>query len=360
MEQMQAMSSSSQKWASVMARDMKADGEFVYAVKSTGIFCRPSCPSRRPRRDQVEFFATPQKAAQAGYRACRRCTPSQPNEQLRKMQAACRYLEENLDTAVTLNEIAESAGMSPFHFQRLFKKIVGISPREYQQSRRAARFRKALRTEQRITDAIYEAGYGSSSRVYEHSSTTLGMTPSAFRRKGEGVVIRFTVVPTELGKLLIATTPRGICSVRFGESDAALITELKSEFAAASISRDDAGLKTEAAKVRQLLGSQQVPVSLDLDIRGTAFQQMVWNALRRIPRGETRSYTEVAASIGRPKSVRAVANACASNPVAVVVPCHRVVQKSGRLAGYRWGVERKQALLRAEQSDQQQSRPAKM
>lgn len=360
MEQMEIMSSSSEKWASVMARDINADGEFVYAVKSTGIFCRPSCPSRRPRRDQVEFFANPRKAEQAGYRPCRRCTPSQPNEQVRKVQAACRYLEENLDTAVTLNDVADRAGMSPFHFQRLFKKIVGISPREYQQSRRAAQFRSALRTEQRITDAIYEAGYGSSSRVYEHSSTMLGMTPSAFRRRGEGVVIRFTVITTELGKLLMATTPRGICSVRFGESDAALITELKCEFGAADISRDDAGLKAEAAKVRQLLGSQHVPASLDLDIRGTAFQQMVWNALRSIPRGETRTYTEIAASIGRPKSVRAVANACASNPVAVLVPCHRVVQKSGSLSGYRWGVQRKAALLRGEQSGRPPARSAKM
>jgi AraC family transcriptional regulator of adaptative response/methylated-DNA-[protein]-cysteine methyltransferase len=353
---MQLMSSRKQKWESVLARDAKADGEFVYAVKSTGIFCRPSCPSRRPRRELVEFFESPREAERAGYRACRRCTPLQQSSQLKKVEAACRFMDENLETAVTLTGIAAQVGMSPFHFQRVFKKVLGLSPREYQQSRRAEQFRSALRSEQRITDAIYEAGYSSSSRAYEHSAENLGMTPSAFRRKGEGVPIRFTVVNTGLGKLLVATTPRGICSVKFGDTEAALVTELKNEFGAATLNRDDEGLRTEAEELRQLVAAHKIPSGLAIDIRGTAFQRMVWKALRQIPRGETRSYAEVAASIGKPKSVRAVANACAANPVALLVPCHRVVQKSGSLAGYRWGVERKAALLRGEQAAGQDRR----
>jgi len=346
---MQLMASSNKRWESVLARDMSADGEFVYGVKSTGIFCRPSCPSRRPNRQQVEFFNSPSDAQKAGYRACRRCTPSERNPQLGKIEAACRYIDQNLETTLSLRAISAKVGMSPFYFQRIFKRTLGITPREYQKSKRAAQFRSALRTQPRVTDAIYEAGYSSSSRAYEQSAQELGMTPSDFRRKGEGIAIHFTVVSTELGKMLVASTPRGICSVRFGESEAALGKELKEEFAAATIKRDDDALEPVAARVAELLNASSLPSSFALDIQGTAFQQMVWNELRQIPRGETRSYAQLAASIGRPKAVRAVANACASNPVAVVVPCHRVVQKNGSLSGYRWGVERKAALLRKEQ-----------
>ena len=345
---MQLMISSNQKWTMVLARDMKADGRFVYAVKSTGIFCRPSCPSRRPRRNQVEFFDSPSDAQRAGYRACRRCTPAERNAQIAKVEAACRYIDENLDNTLRLVEIARHAGMSPFHFQRLFKRILGISPRQYQQSKRSEKFKKALHTQPRITDAIYEAGYSSSSRAYESGTARLGMTPSAFRRKGEGVQIGFTVVDTPLGKLLIAATPRGLCSVRFGGSETGLARELRQEFQAATVRRDDQALQPLAAHVKDLLGKGAGTREVPLDIRGTAFQLMVWNTLRQIPRGETRSYSEIARQIGKPKSVRAVANACGANPVAVVVPCHRVVQKNGSLAGYRWGVERKAALLTSE------------
>ncbi|HET9180706.1 MAG TPA: bifunctional DNA-binding transcriptional regulator/O6-methylguanine-DNA methyltransferase Ada [Candidatus Angelobacter sp.] len=339
-----------QRWALVLSRDSRADGHFVYAVRSTGIFCRPSCPSRRPRREQVEFFASPVAAQRAGYRACRRCMPLARNAQMTKIEAACRYIDQNVETMLKLDEIAASAGLSPFHFQRLFKRTLGISPRQYQQARRAGKFKQELHKQARITDAIYEAGYGSSSRAYENGGEQLGMTPTAFRRGGEGVKIRYTITLSELGKVLVATTPRGLCAVRFGNNEVELEKELRHEFSAAEIQRDEQALQSLAEKVRKLF-SQPIPAaSIPLDIQGTAFQQRVWNALRTIPHGETRSYAEIAKQIGKPKAIRAVANACASNPVAVVVPCHRVVAKSGGMAGYRWGVERKEALLRTERA----------
>jgi len=336
------------RWALVQARNLKADGMFVYAVKSTGIFCRPSCPSRRPQREQVEFFDSTEAAQRAGYRACRRCMPLERNSQLAKIEAACRYIDENVETTLSLEDISRQAGLSPFHFQRLFKRTLGISPRQYQQARRAGKFKKALLSEARITDAIYDAGYGSSSRAYETSNERLGMTPSEFRRNGQGVAIRYTTVVTELGRLLIATTDRGVCAVRFGDNDKMLDRDLRQEFSAAEIVRDDGALQSVAGEVKKLLAEPAGAGAIPLDIQGTAFQQRVWSALRRIPRGQTRSYSQIAENIGSPKAVRAVANACATNPVALVVPCHRVVHKSGSLSGYRWGVERKKALLQAE------------
>jgi len=344
----QTISNANEKWSLVLAKDAKADGRFVYAVKSTGVFCRPSCPSRRPKRENVEFFDLPVEAQRAGYRACRRCAPLERNQQLQKVEAACRYIDHNLDITLSLTAVSSHVSISPFYFQRLFKRTLGISPRQYQQARRAGKVRKALLSEGRVTDAIYEAGYSSSSRAYESIPAQLGMTPSAFRRKGEGVEIHWTVVSTELGKMLIATTPRGVCAVRFGESETALLRELKRDFHAAAIHRDDQALAPVASQVEQMLSGSVAPHNIPLDIQGTAFQQLVWDALRRIPPGETRSYAEVAKTIGRPKAVRAVANACASNPVALVVPCHRVVQKNGSLAGYRWGIKRKAVLLAKE------------
>ncbi len=345
---MQTITNPDQLWTLVLARDLNADGRFVYAVKSTGIFCRPSCPSRRPRREVVEFFNSPAQARDAGYRPCRRCTPTEGSPQMRRVEAACRYIDENLDASLNLAAVAQHVGASPFYFQRMFKRILGISPRQYQQARRAGKFKKALESEGRITDAIYEAGYGSSSRAYENVSAQLGMTPSAFRRNGQGATIRYFILSTDLGKLLVAATARGLCSVRFGESDAALVRELRREFFAAVIERDDRSLQPLAKEIRQLLRGVLDPTRIPLDIRGTAFQQLVWNALRRIPRGETRSYSEIAQAIGKPRAVRAVAGACARNPVALVVPCHRVVEKSGKPAGYRWGAKRQAALLQVE------------
>jgi AraC family transcriptional regulator of adaptative response/methylated-DNA-[protein]-cysteine methyltransferase len=348
MKKVNNSSGNDQRWTLVLARNLQADGKFVYAVKSTGIFCRPSCPSRRPRREQVEFFDSVQEAQRAGFRECRRCRPLKGNPQLEKIEAACRYIEANLDRPLSLEEISRHAGLSPFHFQRLFKRALGVSPRQYQQAHRAGKFRQALQTEPRITDAIYEAGYSSSSRAYENGSEFLGMTPTAFRRNGQGVSISYTIAQTELGRMLIATTPRGVCSVRFGDNERELESELRQEFSAAEIARDDSALRAAAAQVQKLLAEPLAAGAIPLDIRGTAFQQRVWRALREIPRGETRSYTEIARRIGKPTAVRAVANACASNPVAVVVPCHRVVQTNGSLAGYRWGVNRKAALLEKE------------
>ena len=342
-----------QLWTHVLARDFNADGQFVYAVKSTGIFCRPSCPSRRPRRELVEFFDSAAQASDAGYRPCRRCVPTARNPQRDKVEAACRYID-NLDARVSLPAVARHVGLSPFHFQRVFKKILGISPRQYQQARRAGKFKSALKNETRITDAIYEAGYGSSSRAYESIPAQLGMTPSTFRSNGRGAIIRYLIFNTHLGKILVAATARGLCSVRFGENDAALVGGLRREFGAAVIERDDRNLQPLADEIEQLLRGALDPSRIPLDIRGTAFQQLVWNSLRRIPRGETRSYSEIAQAIGKPRAVRAVAGACARNPVALVIPCHRVVEKSGKLAGYRWGPKRKAALLREEKS----SRPA--
>jgi AraC family transcriptional regulator of adaptative response/methylated-DNA-[protein]-cysteine methyltransferase len=344
---MQTISNSDPQWALVLARDFSADGRFVYAVKSTGIYCRPSCPSRRPRRELVEFFHSPAQAQDAGYRPCHRCTPTERNPQLRRVEKACRYIDENLDSATSLSAVARHVGASPFHFQRMFKKILGVSPRQYQQARRAGKFRSALQGQGSITDAIYEAGYSSSSRAYESVPAQLGMTPSAFRRQGKGAAIRYSILATDLGKLLIAATARGLCSVRFGATDATLARELRQEFGAAAIQRDDQTLRPFAARIQELLRGEPGASRIPLDIRGTAFQQLVWKALQRIPRGETRSYSEIAKVIGKPGAVRAVGAACAANPVAVVVPCHRVVQKNG-LGNYRWGAKRKTALLQSE------------
>jgi AraC family transcriptional regulator, regulatory protein of adaptative response / methylated-DNA-[protein]-cysteine methyltransferase len=347
---MQTLNNVNQKWMMVMARDAKADDVFVYAVKSTGVFCRPSCPSRRPRREVVEFFDSPTQARDAGYRDCRRCKPGTRSEQLAKVEDACRFIERNLDTPLSLGAVARHAGSSAFHFQRTFKSVLGVSPRQYQQARRAEKFKSALHNTPRITDAIYEAGYGSSSRAYEGIPAQMGMTPSAFRRNGEGTEIRYTILTMELGKLLVATTARGLCSVRFGENETALVRDLRHEFRAAGIRRDDEALRPLLAQIEDLRRGARHSPQIPLDIRGTAFQQLVWNALRQIPRGKTRSYSAVAKAIGKPKAVRAVANACAANPVAVVIPCHRVVEQGGGLGGYRWGVKRKAALLEDEKS----------
>lgn len=347
---MQTLNSVDQKWLMVIGRNMKADGVFVYAVKSTGIFCRPSCPSRRPRREVVEFFDSPAQAQDAGYRACLRCRPEARAARLQRVEDACRFMEENLDRPLSLSDIARRVGSSPFHFQRMFKSVLGVSPRQYQQTKRANKFKSALHNTTRITDAIYEAGYGSSSRAYEGIPAQMGMTPSAFRRNGEGTTIRYIILTIELGKLLVATTVRGICSVRFGENETTLVRDLRHEFSAADIQRDDAALRPLAAQIEDLLRGALHPAQIPLDIRGTAFQRLVWSALRQIPRGKTRSYSELAKAIGKPKAVRAVANACAANPVAVVIPCHRVVEQRGGLGGYRWGVKRKAVLLEREKS----------
>jgi len=333
-------------WQAVLDRDSEYDGRFVYAVGSTGIYCRPSCPSRRPRRDYVRFFELPSQAEQAGFRPCRRCQPDKevPDvPHLELVQHICLYLDEVLDHIPTLEELAKVFNLSPYHLQRTFKRIVGVTPRQYAASRRVQRFKSQLKNGQKATDALYEAGYTSSSSVYEH--TELGMTPILYQQGGLGIQITYTVSPCPLGWLLVAATERGICAVRLGDSEHELEQILYAEFPTAHIRQDKIHLREWVNAILNYLNGEQPHLNLPLDIQATAFQKRVWEALRTIPYGSTRTYQDIADSIGQPAAVRAVANACAANPVALVIPCHRVVRKDGSLGGYRWGVSRKRSLL---------------
>ncbi len=338
-------------WQAVLTRDRQHDNAFVYAVRSTGIYCRPSCPSRRPRREQVQFFAQPAQAEQAGFRACRRCHPNgdaPADPMLDVVEQVCRVLAEPRDKPPTLDDLAHQFHVSPAHLQRAFKRLVGVSPRQYADEQRLGRFKQQLKDGEPVTHALYESGYGSSSTVYEQTVTQLGMTPTAYKSGGMDSRIVYSVAPCSLGQLLIATTERGVCAVRLGDSAAALEAMLRDEFPAAALERDDEQLRSTMAMLHDYLRGEQPLGDLPLDIRATAFQRRVWEALRAIPYGSTRSYRDIAEAIGQPKAVRAVARACATNPVALVVPCHRVVGSDGSLHGYRWGVERKQALLEQE------------
>ena len=339
-------------WEAVCSRDREYDGAFVYAVRSTGIYCRPSCPSRRPRREHVQFFGSPAGAEQAGYRACRRCqpekrTPEEPN--LALVQRMCRYLSEPRDQLPTLDELAQEFHLSPYHLQRTFKRIVGVTPRQYAEAQRLERFKTGLKQGESVTDALYEAGYASNSSAYTQAARQFGMTPTTYR-DGGGAAISYTVAESPLGWLLVAGTAKGLCAVRLGDSPAALEAELASEFPAAGVTRDDTGLGAPVTALMGYLHGAQPHLDLPLDVRATAFQQQVWRALQAIPAGSTRSYGEVAAAIGRPTAARAVARACATNPVALVIPCHRVIREDGALGGYRWGLERKERLLAQEAS----------
>ncbi len=319
----------------------------MFAVRTTGVYCRPSCPSRRPRRGSVEFFASPQAAERAGYRACLRCKPTQVSEQAQHVMRA-RQLLDNSDSVLTLQELSRRVGLSAFHLQRLFKRATGLSPREYQAARRTQQVKSRLRAGADVTTSLYDAGYSSPSRLYEVSDAQLGMTPATYGKGGAGERIAFTIADSALGKMLAAATRRGLCAVKLGDDDKLLEDELRQEFHAAEIRRDDAALRELVDSILSGLAAQKAFFDLPLDIRATAFQQKVWSALRQIPAGETRSYSDIAQAIGDRSATRAVARACASNPVAVVIPCHRVVRGNGDLAGYRWGVERKEELLRRE------------
>lgn len=338
-------------WQAVLRRDGSYDGRFVYAVRSTGIYCRPSCPARRPRRELVEFFALPEEAERAGYRACRRCgpngaAPAEPNLDL--VGAICRYLDEAHEPAPTLADLGRRFGLSPSHLQRTFKRIVGVSPRQYAAARRLERFKGHLQQGAPVTQALYEAGYESASHVYGQDARRLGMAPARYRRGGVGMQIAYSVAPCPLGQLLLAATEAGVCAVKLGDSEAALEEALRAEYPAAAIRRDDARLGPWLAAILAHLDGARPHLDLPLDVRATAFQERVWQALRAIPYGSTRSYGEVAAAIGMPSAARAVARACAANPVALLIPCHRVIREGGGLGGYRWGIERKRALLEAE------------
>ena len=337
-------------WRAVVARDARYDGRFVYAVASTGVFCRPSCPSRQPRRDNVRFFADAAAAHKAGYRPCKRCRPL--SDTLTRLQsavaAAAAYLSDHADERVTLAQLAALTGVSPYHLQRAFSRRVGISPKAYQDALRQRRFVQRLRKGDTVSQATFEAGYGSSSRVYGRTEVRAGMTPASYRRGATGRQIRFALAAVPLGRLLVAYTDEGVCAVELGDTDAALERTLRADFAGAEISRAPATANSWVASIVAQTSGRTPTADVPLDVQGTAFQWKVWKALQRIPRGQTRSYAEVARSIGAPRAVRAVAGACARNPVAVVVPCHRVVRSDGESGGYRWGAERKARLLARE------------
>lgn len=338
-------------WQAVLTRDTRSDGTFVYAVRSTGIYCNPSCSARRPGREQVVFFPQPEAAEQAGYRACKRCRPQEASVyelQAEMVQHACRYIETHLEGPLTLEALGKEVSVSPYHLQRVFKRIMGITPRQYAQAYRLGQLKQQLKEGETVTTALYNTGFGSSSRLYEQAPAQLGMTPATYRRGGKSTHIGYTIVDCPLGRLLIAATEKGICAICLGDSDADLETALFSEYPAAEIQRDGVELSQWVNALLNHLSGQQPQLDLPIDVQATAFQWRVWESLRAIPYGSTRSYGEIAQDLGDPKAARAVARACATNPVAIVVPCHRVVREDGSLGGYRWGLERKQQLLAQE------------
>jgi AraC family transcriptional regulator of adaptative response/methylated-DNA-[protein]-cysteine methyltransferase len=334
------------RWEAVMRRDPAADGKFFYAVSTTGVFCRPSCPSRRPRREHVGFHASASDAERAGFRPCRRCRPTEAPLDVRRREAvaaACRAIEAS-EVAPSLDELAAGAGVSRFHFHRLFKATTGVTPRAYALAQRAARVRRALTANARITDAIYDAGFGSAGPFYAAANRTFGMTPSAFRAGGLGTSIRYGVGRCSLGSILVAASERGVCAIWLGDDANALVAQLAERFPHASLAAPDEEFEQWMAVVVRFVDEARVDLDLPLDIQGTLFQQRVWRA----PAGTTVTYADVARAIGAPASTRAVARACAANNLAVAIPCHRVVRSDGSLSGYRWGVDRKQALLARE------------
>ena len=346
------------QWQQVLERDASADGQFFYAVKSTRIFCKPSCPSRRPTRKQVQFFPTTDAAQAAGYRPCKRCEPERttpkPDPQAAAIGAVTQYLREHADERMKLSDVAKATGVGRLTILRGFKRVLGVSPGQYAKAQRLEKFKDKVREpKMRVTDAIYDAGFGSSSRLYENSKARLGMTPREMRNGAAGLVIRYCIADSPLGRMLVATTDVGVCTIAFGDNNAEVLEAFRHRFPKAQLTaeKDSTGWLGEAvAFVTSQMGEHPLAANFPLDVRATAFQQRVWKALQEIPRGETRSYSELAAQLGSPTATRAVAGACAANPVAVIVPCHRVVGKGGSLTGYRWGVERKRRLLAAEKN----------
>lgn len=338
-------------WISVQQRRKELDGTFFFAVKTTGIYCKPSCPSRRPNKENIVFFSDTQQARDAGYRACSRCHPdTQGSEQQMIVQSVCKIIEANLERKLTLSELSNHVGVSKFHLQRTFKSHTGLTPREYANQCKLKLLKQELAAGKSVTEAIYEAGYSSSSRVYETSNQQLGMTPSLYAKRGKDLRISYAFSDSPLGLLLLAGTSRGICFLQFGDSADSLLKQLSQEFSAAELAEDESALTNW---LESLYGyfyeNKRFEDTIALDLEGSDFQRTVWQYLQKIPPGETRTYTEVASAIGKPDAIRAVASACAANKVALVIPCHRVVRKDGNLAGYRWGLNRKQGLLKAEQ-----------
>ena len=340
------------RWEAVVRRDRAADGSFYYSVRTTGVYCRPSCAARLPLRRNVAFHATRAEAERAGFRACKRCKPDAEGlaaQHAERIAQACRLIDE-AEVTPGLDELARSAGMSRFHFHRVFKNVTGLTPRAYAAARRARRVRQALPRSDTVTDAIYDAGFNSNGRFYAASTDVLGMTPTSFRSGGAGESIRFAVGECSLGSILVASTGKGICAITLGNDPDALAKDLQDRFPKAVLIGGDAQFERLVARVVGFVEAPGLGLDLPLDVRGTAFQQRVWQALREIPAGRTASYAQVANRIGVPGAVRAVAQACGANPLAVAIPCHRVIRNDGGLSGYRWGVERKRALLDREKA----------
>ena len=347
-----AYSSEAQRWSAVLHRDSHADGKFYYSVKTTGVYCRPSCPSRPALRKNVDFHASCEEAERAGFRACKRCRPNSPSlagEHTAAVTRACRLIE-TADETPKLDTLAATAGMSRFHFHRIFKSITGLTPKAFAAARRAQRVRDGLPKHGNVTNAIYDAGFNSNGRFYAKSAEFLGMAPTSFRTGGTGESIRFAVGEYSLGSILVATTDKGLCAIALGDDPDALLRNLQDRFPKAQFVDGDHTFEKLVARVVGFVEAPALGLDLPLDVRGTAFQQRVWQALREIPAGSTASYAQVAARIGAPKSTRAVAQACAANAIAVAIPCHRVIRNDGGLSGYRWGVERKRSLLDREAS----------
>ncbi|HXR96808.1 MAG TPA: bifunctional DNA-binding transcriptional regulator/O6-methylguanine-DNA methyltransferase Ada [Terriglobales bacterium] len=341
------MEAMTRAWAALEARDRAADGQFVYSVRTTGVYCRPSCGARRALPENVAFHATCAEAERAGFRPCLRCHPERAREDAASVAAACRALEST-ERRPKLSQLARAAGLSPFHFHRLFKATTGVTPGQYAAGRRGERVRAALAGSRSVTDALYDAGYQSSGRFYAAAQATLGMAPARYRAGGAQLAIEFAIAECSLGRALVAATPRGLCAVMLGDDPRALVADLKRRFPRAAVRPAPPAFGRKVAQVVRLIATPGRGMELPLDIQGSAFQVRVWQALRQIPAGETRSYSELARTIGAPGAVRAVASACGANPLAVVIPCHRARRASGELAGYRWGIERKKELLRRE------------
>lgn len=338
------------RWAAVLERDRRADGEFLYSVRTTGVYCRPSCAARRPHRENVRFHASGAAARRAGFRPCKRCRPDEAGPAAERTAAVLRACEliDSAEEAPDLETLAAAAGLSRFHFHRVFKEVTGVTPREYAVERRAERVRAALAASATVTDAVYEAGYGSSARFYADAEALLGMRPRSFRAGGRGETILFAVGECSLGSILVAATGKGVCAISLGEGPEELVEELQDRFPRAELIGGDRAFDQLVARVVAFVEAPATGLELPLHVRGTAFQHRVWRALTEIPAGATLSYAEVAERIGAPHATRAVARACAANRLAVAIPCHRVVRRGGDLSGYRWGVERKRELLRRE------------
>jgi AraC family transcriptional regulator, regulatory protein of adaptative response / methylated-DNA-[protein]-cysteine methyltransferase len=348
-ENQQDPAADTEKWRAVVERDETKDGFFVFAVRSTGIYCKPSCPARHPRLEQVVFFSKSDEAEDSGFRACKRCNSrdATPSARTKLIERTCKYIEANLDEKLTLDNLSQRAGLSPFHFQRTFKRILGISPRQYVEARRLERVRRSLTNGETVTNSVYDAGFTSKSRLYE-KNTQLGVSPGIFRRGGEGLRIHYTIADSPIGRVLLAATERGACAVCMGASDEAVEATLREDYYAADLRRDDEGMTKWTEALRSYFDGQEFPRELPLDLQATAFQWKVWKEIQSIPYGQTATYSNIAKSLGEPQATRAVARACATNPVAIMIPCHRVIGKDGSLRGYAWGVKRKKTLLSIE------------